>query len=216
MRPSSVTSTGPVSVATSSPEIQQIVTETYTRHGLLPTHWTPKQQQEFLDQEAARLSRQVAELAAELSANLIQEWITRTGDHPDVLTKVGLVNNATLQCKEIVLSRGLYELIPDAEPKSVPTPTMPDRSQVPWDRRWTHTQYRTDPSAELEDLAATVWPAPDFSALFRIKAGYLLSARAEDHQPLPVDRHDALAAALAQMVYADLRSDGLPAGPTNF
>lgn len=216
LTPFFLTPIGAVAVAMSSPEIRQIVTETYTRHGLLPTHWTPQQRREFLDQEAARLSRQVAELAAELSANLIQEWITRTGDHPDVLTKVGLINNATLQCKDIVLSQGLYELIPDDEPKAVPPPTMPDRSQVPWDRRWTHTQYRTDPSEELEDLAATVWPAPDFSALFRIKAGYLLSARAEDHQPLPVDRHDALAAALAQMVYADLRSDGLPAGPTAF
>ena len=55
-----------------------------------------------------------------------------------------------------------------------------------------------------------VWPDPGFSALFRIKAGYLIAARAEDQLVLPSDRHDPLAAQLAQMVYADLRADGLP------
>ena len=63
----------------------------------------------------------------------------------------------------------------------------------------------------LEDkLAAQVWPAPEFSALFRIKAGYLIAARAEDQLVLPTGPLDPLAAQLAQMVYADLRADGLP------
>ena len=99
-------------VAVTSPEIQQIVTEVYTSHDLLPSEWTPQRQRDFLDREAARLSRQVAEVAADLSEHAIQEWISRTGDHPDVMTKVGLVNNATLQAKEIVLNQELYELIP--------------------------------------------------------------------------------------------------------
>ncbi|MDT5053440.1 MAG: hypothetical protein QOF66_1806 [Mycobacterium sp.] len=198
-------------VPLTSPEIQQIVTEVYTSHDLLPSEWTPQRQRDFLDQEAARLSRQVAELAAELSEEAIQEWISRTGDHPDVMTKVGLVNNATLRAKEIVLSEGLYELIPPPPEEDLDeSPPMPDRSAVPWDRRWTHTQYRTDPTEDQEDLVTAVWPAPDFSGLFRIKAGYLIAARAEDHQVLPTDRHDLLAAQLAQMVYADLRADGLP------
>lgn len=55
---------------------------------------------------------------------------------------------------------------------------------------------------------------PDFSGLFRIKAGYLIAARAEDQLTLPTDQHDPLAAALAQIVYADLRADGLTTGPT--
>jgi hypothetical protein len=198
-------------VPVTSPEIQQIVTEVYTSHNLLPSEWTPQRQRDFLDQEAARLSRQVAELAAELSEEAIQEWISRTGDHPDVMTKVGLVNNATLRAKEIVLSEGLYELIPPPPAEDLDeSPPMPDRSEVPWDRRWTHTQYRTDPSEDQEDLVTAVWPGPDFSGLFRIKAGYLIAARAEDQLVLPTDRRDPLAAQLAQMVYADLRADGLP------
>ena len=85
---------------------------------------------------------------------------------------------------------------------------------MPWDQRWTRTYYRTEPTQDQEDLVATVWPPPAFSALFRIKAEYLISARAEDHQPLPSDRHDPLADQLAQLVYADLRADGLPTQPT--
>lgn len=57
-----------------------------------------------------------------------------------------------------------------------------------------------------------VWPAPNYSAVFRIKAGYLIAARAEDRLPLPRSEDDPLAAELAQMVHADLRADGLPAG----
>jgi hypothetical protein len=199
-----------------SPEIQQIVTEVYTSHDLLPSEWTPQRQRDFLDQEAARLSRQAAELAAERGEEAIQEWISRTGDHPDVMTKVGLANNATLQAKEIVLSQELYELVPlPADEDLESLPPIPDRSEVPWDRRWTHTQYRIDPSEDQEDLVAAVWPAPDFSGLFRIKAGYLIAARVEDQLVLPSDRRDPLAAALAQMVYADLRADDLPTGPTD-
>ena len=87
---------------------------------------------------------------------------------------------------------------------------IPDRSQVPWDQRWTRTYYRSEPSQQIEDLVARVWPDPDFSEVFRIKAGYLLAARAEDQLPLPEASGDPLAEELAQMVYSDLRHDGLP------
>jgi hypothetical protein len=198
-------------VPVTSPEIQQIVIEVYTNHDLLAPEWTPQQRRDFLDREAARLSRQVAELAAELSEQAIQDWINRTGDHPDVMAKAGLVNTATLQAKEVVLTQELYELVPPPAQEDLQSqPPMPDRREVPWDRRWTHTQYRTEPSEVQEDLVTSVWPAPDFSALFRIKAGYLIAARAEDQLVAPTDQHDPLAAQLAQMVYADLRADGLP------
>jgi hypothetical protein len=82
---------------------------------------------------------------------------------------------------------------------------------LPWTQRWTRTQYRTDPGEATESLVATLWPAPEFSALFRIKAGYLLAARAEDQLPLPRQTGDPLAVELAEMVYQDLRDDGLPA-----
>jgi hypothetical protein len=199
----------------SSPEIQQIVAQVYTAYGLLPSAWTPDHQRALLNAEAARLSRQVAELAADLSAHAIADWTARAGHHPDMMTKVGLLNTATMQAKEIVLTRELYDLIPPTPEDLDDTPSVPpDRSELAWNRRWTHTQYRTDPTEDQEDLAAAVWPSPAYSAVFRIKAGYLLAARAEDQLPLPRNHNDPLAAELAQMVYADLRADSLPAGPT--
>jgi hypothetical protein len=126
---------------------------------------------------------------------------------------VGLLNTAMSAAKEVVLNNELYELIPQpADPPSerdAEPPTL-DHSQVPWDQRWTRTQYRSDPSEQIEDLVAQIWPDPDFSAVFRIKAGYILAARAEDRLPLPGHRGDPLAEELAQMVYSDLRRDGLP------
>ncbi|EHB44042.1 conserved hypothetical protein [uncultured Mycobacterium sp.] len=198
----------------SSPEIQQIVAQVYTDYDLLPSVWPPRRQRAFLDAEAARLSRQVAELAADLSEHAIADWTARAGHHPDMMTKVGLLNTATMQAKEIVLTRELYDLIPLTPEDLDDAPSVPpDRSELAWDRRWTRTQYRTDPTDDLETLAAAVWPSPAYSAVFRIKAGYLLAARAEDRLPLPRNRDDPLAAELAQMVYADLRADGLPARP---
>lgn len=192
------------------------MTEVYTTHDLLPPEWTPQQRQNVLHREAARLSRQMAELAADMTERAVQDWIARTGDHPDYLTKIGLVNTATSQAQDLMLSQELYELIPPPQddPLEDHSAGRPDRSQVPWDQRWTRTYYRTEPTEDQEDRVAAVWPPPDFSALFRIKAEYLIAARAEDRQPLPADRHDPLADQLAQLVYADLRADGLPTQPT--
>ena len=203
-------------VAVSSPEIAQIVTDVYSHHLALPSEWTPARRQEFIETESARISRRVAELAAGMSEQAVADWTARHGDHPDFMTKVGLLNTASASAKEMVLAQELYELIPEPPDEqgealgdSDPQPML-DRSQVPWDQRWTHTYYRSDPSEQIEDLAARVWPDPQFSAVFRIKAGYLLAARAEDDLPLPEDRGDPLAGQLAQMVYSDLRHDGLP------
>lgn len=93
-----------------SPELAQIVTAVYTNHDLLPPEWTPQQRQDFLHREAARLSRQAAKLAADMADQAVQEWINRHGDHPDYLTTAGLVNSATSQATELVLSQELYEL----------------------------------------------------------------------------------------------------------
>lgn len=209
-------------VAVTSPEIRQIVADVYTSHLQLPAEWTPARKREFIEEEAVRISHQVAELAAELGEQAVAEWTSRHGDHPDYLTKVGLLNTASASAKEIVLNNELYEMIPephdstptdlvDTAPPWLESPEpMPDRSQMPWDQRWTRTAYRREPSQQIEDLVARVWPDPQFSAVFRIKAGYLLAARDEEQLPLPEDPDDPLAAELAQMVYSDLRHDGLP------
>ncbi|WP_244193491.1 hypothetical protein [Mycobacterium nebraskense] len=201
-------------VVVTSPEILQIVTQVYEQRLGLPSEWSPAQRHAFIAAEADKISYRVAELAAELEAQAVGEWTASRGQHPDYLTKVGLVNTARSQAMEIVLNEDLYEQLPAEEdpPSSLwgeDQPT-PDRSQVTWDQRWTNPAYRSDPSPDTEDLIAALWPKPAFSAVFRIKAGYLLSARAEDGLPVPSHPGDPLTAELAQMIYADLRSDGLP------
>lgn len=200
-------------VAVTSPEIAQIVADVYTNHLTLPPEWTPGQRQVFLDRTAATLSRQVAELGAELGEQAVQEWTTSHGEHPDYLTKVGLLNSATASAREMVLTSELYELIPaplDPPPADLDQQLSPvDR--LPWTQRWTRTPYRSEPDEVMEELVVALWPAPAFSAVFRIKAGYLLAARAEDQLPLPRHAHDPLAVELTEMVYQDLRDDGLPA-----
>ncbi|MGH3556009.1 MAG: hypothetical protein ACRDTK_00550 [Mycobacterium sp.] len=197
-----------------SPEIRQIVQTIYTDHLQLPTEWNAAQRHEFIEAEAAKISHQVAELAAEMGEQAVADWIARHDDHPDYLTKVGLLNAATAAAKEIVLNNELYEMIPEP-PDPTPSDLIEsesacDRGPLPWDQRWTRTRYRTEPSEQIEALTATIWPDPTYSAVFRIKAGYLLAARAEDELPLPSRPGDPLTEQLAQMIYTDLRHDGLP------
>ena len=106
------------------------------------------------------------------------------------------VISAVASAKEIVLSEQLYELIPPPQETEEPPRTMVSRDDVPWTQRWTQTQYRTDPDEATEDLVAQLWPSPAFSAVFRIKAGYLLAARAEDRLPPPQKPGDPLAVEL--------------------
>lgn len=201
-------------VTVSSPEIRQIVGDIYRQHLHLPPEWTPTQQEEFLEGQAARLTQQIAELADQMGAQAVSDWSRQHGQHPDYLTKVGLLNTAMSSAKETVLTNELYAMIPEPDDPPAPDldqmPPMAEAGQVPWEQRWTRTQYRTEPSEQIEDLVAHIWPAPDFSAVFRIKAGYLLAARSEDQLPLPAQPTDPLSAQLAEMVYHDLRHDGLP------
>ncbi|CQD24544.1 hypothetical protein BN1232_06253 [Mycobacterium lentiflavum] len=201
-------------VVVTSPEIRQIVAQAYAQTLQMPQEWSPAQRDAFLDDEASRISYQVAELAAQLGAQAVGEWTQARGQHPDYQTKVGLLNTARSQAMEIVLSNELYEQIPteDDQPSTLwgEGQPVPDRSDVPWDQRWTRPQYRSKPGQDIEDLIARLWPDPRFSAVFRIKAGYLLAARAEEGLPLPSGPQDPLTDQLAQMVYSDLRHDGLP------
>lgn len=209
----STASTGKVAVT--SPEIRHIVDNVYNNHLELPPEWTAKQREDFLDDEASRISLQVDDLAAEMAAATIKQWTQDKGQHPDYMTTVGMHNTARLQAMEIVLSQELYSLIPEEpdEPATLLgqdyTPPVP-RSQLSWDQRWTRPEYRTEPTEDLEALTVLLWPDPAFSAVFRIKAAYLLASRAEDGLDPPIDQDSRETRELAQLVYRDLREDGLP------
>lgn len=178
----------------------------YRDHATLPPEWTPAQRSAFLDQEAARLGRLTAETAAELGEAATAAWTDRTGEPPDYLTTVGLLNNAKLQAQEQVLAEELYSQI---EPEPEPAEAEDEATAVDWGNpdRW-RTLRRSEPTAAVTALVAQLWPTR--SHLFAIKAEYLIQTRTEDGLEVPQDPTSDLARELADLVDDDLRADGLP------
>lgn len=199
-----------------SREFWTILNEVYPRYLQLPAEWTDQEQQHYLAQEAERLSRMVAELADQLADQSVTQWTRSHGHHPDYLTKVGLINSARIAAREQILTSELYEQIPpgvdetDEDRDAIREEPAPVHDEIPWDRRWTDPDWRSEPSEATETLIEQIWPEPRFSMLFRIKAGYLLASREEDGLAIPTTSDSTLAQELAAMIYHDLRSDGLP------
>jgi len=101
----------------------------------------------------------------------------------------------------------LYALIPtpaedQPEPRRRPSP------EVSWQDRWRDVRYRTEPSEAVEDLVDRVWPQR--SAMFRVKAAYLLATRAEEGLPVPSSPRHHLVPRLTPLVEQDLLADGYP------
>ena len=170
---------------------------------------------EFITAEAAKISSMAASMAETLWEQAITAWSRhRNGQTPNHATKVALLEAARKQAAQTVLNNELYELIAtdenDPRRRGRPPTRSWTRAQVGWAQRWTNPAYQSEPTEDLEALIDRLWPAPDFSGPFRIKAGYLLAARAEDGLIPPAHHEDPLTAELAQMIYSDLRTDGLP------
>lgn len=213
------------------PEILKAVQTVYSTDLILPEEWTDTQRDEFLTAEATMMTEMATGMAETLWEQAITVWSkARNGQTPSHETKVALLKAARQQAVNTVLNNELYELI--ATEQETPPPLLPldevianateeiealptddsivARSQVCWEQRWTKPRYQSEPSPDVKALIDRLWPAPDFSAGFRIKAGYLLAARAEDGLMPPADQEDPATAELAQMIYRDLRADGLP------
>jgi hypothetical protein len=210
----SASSTGQA-VTVIDPEILKAVQTVYSTDLGLPEEWTDPQRTEFITAEATKISSMAASMAETLWEQAITAWSRqRNGQTPSHATKVALLEAARKQAAQTVLNNELYELISTDEndnppPWETPDPIL-DRAQVGWAQRWTNPVYQSEPTEDLEALIDHLWPAPDFSGPFRIKAGYLLAARAEDGLIPPAHHEDPLTAELAQMIYSDLRKDGLP------
>ncbi len=200
------------------PEILGIVTNVYTTHHLLDPDWTPQQCQDFLEGQTKKIALLIVNLAADMAEGSIRAWIDKNGEHPDMQTTIGLRNNAFNQAYEIVIAQEVLELRPgpddpyweeslDEDEEEDSPPPLLDRSQIPWDVRWTMPDYRPEPTEDQERLAARVWPT--YSILFQITARDLIAVRAEEHMPLPTGPHDPLTAELTTMVQERLRSRDL-------
>lgn len=193
------------------PEILKAVQTVYTTDLGLPEEWTPTQRTEFITAEADKISSMTASMAETLWEQAITAWSrNHNGQTPNHATKVALLEAAQAQAANTVLNTELYELIATDDDNNLIADPILDRAQVGWEQRWTNPLYQSDPSEDLEALIDHLWPVPGFSAPFRIKAGYLLAAWAEDGLTPPTHREDPVTAKLEQLIYSDLRTDGLP------
>lgn len=195
------------------PEILKAVQTVYSTDLSLPEEWSPQQREQFLMSEADKISSMASSMAEELWEQAITVWSrNRNGKTPNHATKVALLEAARAQAAKTVLNNELYEPIETDEDRpewETPDP-IADPAQLNWEQRWTNPAHQSEPSEDLEALIDRLWPAPAFSGPFRIKAGYLITARAEDGLALPTRPEDPLTGELAQMIYRDLRADGLP------
>jgi len=188
----------------------------YPRWLPLPAEWAPEQIERYLNTTTARLDRMASELSDQLASAAIADWSNRHGAHPDYSTTVRLRQTALQNAREAIVRQELYDLI-EQESSEPTVPVDPPLHQpvpasaVPWNLRWNDARYRSDPGQRIEALAEMVWPEPDFSEWFRIKAAYLLIARIEDQLPVPDGPRHPLATELAPLVYEDLVADGYPA-----
>lgn len=195
------------------PEILKAVQMVYSTDLSLPEEWSPERRDHFLRAEADKISSMAASMTEELWEKALAEWSRqRHGQTPNHATKVALLEAARAQAARTVLNNELYELIESDEtsPESETADPAPNPADLTWEQRWTIPALQSEPSAHLETLIDRLWPARDFSGPFRIKAGYLMAARAEDALQLPAHPEDPLTAELAAMIYRDLRADGLP------
>jgi hypothetical protein len=196
------------------PAILKAVQTVYSTDLGLPIEWSDAQRRAFLTAEAEKISSMAASLTETLSQQAITAWSQhRNGRKPSPATTAALIDAARKQATTTVLNNELYELIATDQTNQdnqtphepEPTPGRPD-----WRQRWTNPAYQSDPDEDPEALIDRLWPVPAFSGPFRIKAGWLLTARTEDGLALPTHRDDPQVAELTQMIRADLRTDGLP------
>lgn len=185
--------------------MRQAVEQVY-RHQLgTPPGWTPEQTELFLNLVTERLDNQAAVLALELGEQAVQSWTRQhAGQHPDHETTVGLHETGLQNAREAIVRQSLYDLIPQPpEGHDSPAPTPAD---IPWTHRWRHLMYRAEPSEQIEELADRLWP--DRSAMFRVKAAFLLATRLEENRAIPTAPGQRLTHDLGAEVAEAMKAEG--------
>jgi hypothetical protein len=210
----SASSTGQA-VTVIDPELLTAVQTVYSTDLGLPEEWTEPHRTEFITAEAAKIQLDGGQHGRD-AVGAGDHGVEPPAQRPDAEPRdqggaAGSSPQASspggAEQRTLRTDRDRRERQPP--PRKTPDPIL-DRAQVDWQLRWTNPVYQSEATEDLEALIDHLWPAPDFSGPFRIKAGYLLAARAEDGLTPPAHHKDPLTAELAQMIYSDLRTDGLP------
>lgn len=207
-----------MSTMTEQEAVRQIVARVWRTEIGLPTDLDPTAQEAFLDREAERIENQIEDQIPG-QGPLVEQYRREHNQAPDYLTTVKLINMSRLQATEQVLSEELYAKVPSPAPEFEPAQTLEEQDQDQQDRdqalraahrhdrqRWTRALQRSEPTPEIEELVAQLWP--NRTAWFRVSAQYLLQARSEDQEPIPTGLHDPLLAEFTNQVEQELRAKG--------
>lgn len=186
--------------------MRQAVDQVYHRQIGIPAQWSPEQTELFLSLVTQRLDDQAATLALELGEQAVQSWTQQHHSQPDHATTVGLHETALQNARETIVRQSLYDLIP--QPPEGHDSKPPTPADIPWTHRWRHLVYRAEPSEQIEELADHLWP--DRSAMFRVKAAYLLATRLEENRAIPTAPGHRLTHDLGVEVAEAMTAEGYP------
>lgn len=186
--------------------MRQAVDQVYHRQIGIPAQWSPEQTELFLSLVTQRLDDQAATLALELGEQAVQSWTQQHHSQPDHATTVGLHETALQNAREAIVRQSLYDLIP--QPPEGHDSKPPTPADIPWTHRWRHLVYRAEPSEQIEELADHLWP--DRSAMFRVKAAYLLATRLEENRVIPTAPGHRLTHDLGVEVAEAMTAEGYP------
>ncbi|WED89823.1 hypothetical protein PXJ67_00115 (plasmid) [Mycobacteroides chelonae] len=185
--------------------MRQAVDQVYHHQIGIPAQWSPEQTELFLSLVTQRLDDQAATLALELGEQAVQSWTQQHHGQPDHETTVGLHETALQNAREAIVRQSLYDLIPQPPEGHDSPPALAD---IPWTQRWRHLTYRAEPSEQIEELADHLWP--DRSAMFRVKAAYLLATRLEENRAIPTAPGHRLTHDLGVEVAEAMTAEGYP------
>ena len=185
--------------------MRQAVDQVYHHQIGIPAQWSPEQTELFLSLVTQRLDDQAATLALELGEQAVQSWTQQHNGQPDHATTVGLHETALQNAREAIVRQSLYDLIPQPPEGHDSPPALAD---IPWTQRWRHLTYRAEPSEQIEELADHLWP--DRSAMFRVKAAYLLATRLEENRAIPTAPGHRLTHDLGVEVAEAMTAEGYP------
>lgn len=155
------------------------------------------------DPAAGRSGRDAGTGAGEQA---VQSWTQQHHSQPDHATTVGLHETALQNAREAIVRQSLYDLIP--QPPEGHDSKPPTPADIPWTHRWRHLVYRAEPSEQIEELADHLWP--DRSAMFRVKAAYLLATRLEENRVIPTAPGHRLTHDLGVEVAEAMTAEGYP------
>lgn len=212
---------------TSGEELIETIVERVWRTQLgLPSTMSAAEQTEFLAQQTRQIEARMEELLPD-TVQVQADYRRKTGEQPDFMTTVGLMNNGRLQAQRIALDEELFSLLtPEDEIEPEPSPQDLEAARELQERqaahrlaqqraahrgeptRWHQPHHCTEPTPEIEELADQLWA--DRTAWFRVLAARLLQVRSEDAMTVPTVTSGPVFRLCTSQVETQLRAAGRP------